>query len=108
MLDAWRTAAAVLMFSFSFPLYRILPELRFVQLPLRWLLCLNVAFALLLTTSSRAWLLRALACVVMLAVLMWVWHRVQPPWRDNAADVPEMPHNQQSPLPYEVTHDKFP
>ncbi len=107
-LTAWGTAAAVLMFSFSFPLYRILPELRFVQLPLRWLLCLNVAFALLLTTSSRAWLLRALACVVMLAVLMWVWHRVQPPWWDNAADVAEMHDNQQSGLGYEGTDEYVP
>jgi len=107
-LTVWGTAAAVLMFSFSFPLYRILPELRFVQLPLRWLLCLNVAFALLLTTSSRAWLLRALACVVMLAVLMWVWHRVQPPWWDNAADVAEMHDNQQSGLGYEGTDEYVP
>ena len=53
-------------FRFSFLLYRILPELRFVQLPLRWLLCLNVVFALLLTMAFRRWLLRILACVVML------------------------------------------
>ena len=50
-------------------LYRFLPELRYVQLPLRWLLCLNVGFALLVTMADRRWLLRALACLVMLAVL---------------------------------------
>ena len=39
-----------------------------MQLPLRWLLCLNVAFVLLLIMALRRWILRALACVVVLAV----------------------------------------
>ena len=82
--------------------------MRFVQLPLRWLLCLNVAFALLLTMASRSWLVRALTCVVMLAVLVWVWHRVQPPWWDNAADVAEMQDNQQSGSGYEGTDEYVP
>ncbi|HMH08744.1 MAG TPA: 6-pyruvoyl-tetrahydropterin synthase-related protein [Terriglobales bacterium] len=105
---AWGGAATVLMLSFSFLLYRILPEMRFVQLPLRWLLCLNVGFALLLTMASRSWLLRALACAVMLAVLVWVWHRVQPPWWDNAADVAEMQDNQQSGSGYEGADEYVP
>jgi hypothetical protein len=107
-LVGWGTASAVVMFSFSFLLYRILPEIRFVQLPLRWLLCLNVAFALLLTMALRPWLLRALACVVILAVLVLVWHRVQPPWWDTAADVAEMQDNQQSNLGYEGTDEYVP
>ena len=94
--------------SFSFLLYRILPEIRFVQLPLRWLLCLNVAFVLLVTLAFRPWLLRVLACVVMLAVLVWVWHRVQPPWWDTAADVAEMLDNQESNLGYEGTDEYVP
>jgi hypothetical protein len=108
MLMGWGTFASVLMFSFSFLLYRILPELRFVQLPLRWLLCLNVAFALLITIASRRWLLRALACIAMLAVLAWGWHRVQPPWWDTAADVAEMQDNQQSGSGYEGTDEYVP
>ena len=82
-LVGWGSASAVVMCSFSFFLYRILPEIRFVQLPLRWLLCLNVAFVLLITLAFRPWLLRGLACAVMLLVLIWVWHRVQPPWWDT-------------------------
>jgi hypothetical protein len=108
MLMGWGTFASGLMFSFSFLLYRILPELRFVQLPLRWLLCLNVAFALLITIASRRWLLRALACIAMLAVLAWGWHRVQPPWWDTAADVAEMQDNQQSGSGYEGTDEYVP
>lgn len=107
-LMAWGAAAALLMFSFSFLLYRILPELRFVQLPWRWLLCLNLALMLLLTMAWRKWLFRGLACVVMLAVLVWVWHSVQPPWWDNAADVAEMQDNQRSGSGYEGTDEYVP
>jgi hypothetical protein len=107
-LVGWGTASAAVMCSFSFFLYRILPEIRFVQLPLRWLLCLNVAFVLLITLAFRPWLLRAIACAVMLLVLIWVWHRVQPPWWDNAADVAEMLDNQQSNFGYEGTDEYVP
>jgi hypothetical protein len=107
-LVGWGTAAAGLIFWFSFLLYRILPELKFVQLPLRWLLCLNVAFALLTAMACRPWVQRTLACVVMLAVLVWVWHRVQSPWWDNAADVAEMLENQQSGTGYEGTDEYVP
>jgi hypothetical protein len=107
-LIGWGTATASLMFSFSFVLYRILPELRFVQLPLRWLLCLNVAFALLTTMAPRPWVYRTLSCLVMLAMLIWVWHRVQPPWWDNSADVAEMLDNQQSNTGYEGTDEYVP
>jgi hypothetical protein len=107
-LTGWGTVAALLMFSFSFLLYRVLPQLRFVQLPLRWLLCLNVAFGLLLTMAFRGWLPRALACVVMLAVLVLAWHRVQPPWWDTAADVAEMQDNQQSGSGYEGADEYVP
>ncbi len=107
-LVGWGMASAAVMSSFSFLLYRVLPEIRFVQLPLRWLLCLNVAFALLLTMALRPWLLRALVCVAMLAMLVWVWHRVQPPWWDTAADVAEMEDNQQSGSGYEGTDEYVP
>ena len=107
-LIGWGTTTASLMFSFSFVLYRILPELRFVQLPLRWLLCLNVAFVLLTTMASRPWVCRTLSCLVMLAVLIWVWHRVQPPWWDTSADVAEMLDNQQSDTGYEGTDEYVP
>ena len=107
-LAGWGMATAVLMFSISFFLYRILPELRFVQLPLRWLLCLNVAFVLLVAMSSRRWLVRSLVCVVMLITLAWVWHRVQPPWWDTTADIAEMQDNQHSGAGYEGADEYVP
>ncbi len=96
------------MFSFSFPLYRILPELRFVQLPWRWLLCLNVAFALLVTLAFRRWAMRALVCIVMLGVVTFAWQRVQPPWWDTRADLSEMQTNQQRGEGYEGTDEYAP
>ncbi len=70
--------------------------MRYVQLPLRWLLCLNVGFALLVTMGTRRWLLRAIACLAMLAVLAFVWHRIQPPWWDDSGDVAEMLDHQRT------------
>ncbi|MGH9539304.1 MAG: 6-pyruvoyl-tetrahydropterin synthase-related protein [Terriglobales bacterium] len=107
-LAAWGAVAALLMSSFTLGIYRLLPELRFVQLPWRWLLCLNVPLALFLTMALRKWLPRALALVAMLAVLFWVWHRVQPPWWDNAADVAEMQQNQHDGSGYEGTDEYVP
>jgi hypothetical protein len=101
MLTTWSAASALLLSSFSRVLYRILPELQYVQLPLRWLLCLNVGFALLVTMASRRWMVRALAGLAMVVVLALVWHRVQPPWWDDAGDVAEMEDNQENGVGYE-------
>ncbi len=86
----WGMAAALLMLPVTTIFWSYLPKLRFVQLPWRWLLCLNVPFALLVTIGLRRWLNRFLLCGAMLCVLWTVWHRVQPPWWDTAADVQEM------------------
>jgi len=64
--------------------------LKFVQLPWRWLLCLNAALVLLAVLAWQQWWPRLLAYVVMLGVLVFVWHRVQPPWWDHAVDVQKM------------------
>jgi 6-pyruvoyl-tetrahydropterin synthase related domain len=104
----WGFATAISMFPFTLPLYRTLPELRFVQLPWRWLLALNVVFAVLLTTAFRRWSMRWLISAAMLFVLAMVWHRVQPPWWDTAADVAEMLDNQQSGIGYEGTDEYVP
>ena len=108
MLSAWSAACALLLSSVSFLLYRFLPELRYVQLPLRWLLCLNVGFALLVTMAYPRRLVRPLACLTMLAVLVFVWHRVQPPWWDDAGDVAEMLDNQQNGTGYEGIDEYVP
>jgi len=90
VLAAWGTAATLLMLPITLIFWRYFPELKFVQLPWRWLLCLNVAFALFVTMGCRRWLTRFMICAAMLGVVAIVWHRVQPPWWDTAADIQEM------------------
>ena len=95
LLLVWSAVCALLMLSPTLPFWNHLPELRFVQLPWRWLLCLGVPFALLVSMSLQRWWWRIVLCVMMLAVLSIVWHRVQNPWWDNSGDIQEMLDNQQ-------------
>ena len=91
----WSAVCALLMLSPTLPLWNHLPELRFVQLPWRWLLCFNVPFALVAGMSLQRWWWRMVLCVAMIGVLLIVWQRVQTPWWDNAGDIQEMLDNQQ-------------
>jgi len=105
---AWGTAATLLMFSLTASAWDHLPELRFVQLPWRWLLCLNLVFASLVPVAFRRWWTRLLVIVVLLAVVFLVWHRVQAPWWDTAADIDEMLDNQQRGSGYEGVDEYVP
>jgi len=107
-LFAWALLAVMLNFSFTSFLWQHLPELRYLQLPWRWLLCLNVAFALFVTMASRRWIVRILICFAMFATLTFVWHRVQAPWWETAADFGEMLEHQQSGAGYEGTDEYVP
>ena len=107
-LLAWCAAATLLMFSFAFPAWAYLPKLRFVQLPWRWLLCLDAGLAFLVALAWRRWWQRCLAYAALLAVLWFVWHRVQPPWWDDAAAVAEMNTAIHSGQGYEGTDEYVP
>jgi hypothetical protein len=89
-LTAWGAAATALMLPVSLLLWEHMPKMRFVQLPWRWLLCLNVAFAMLITMAFKRWWARTMICFAMFVMLWVLWHRVQPPWWDTAADIQEM------------------
>jgi hypothetical protein len=69
---------------------------------------MNVSFALLVTLASQRWLVRGLACIIILAVLVWVWHWAQPPWWDTAGDVAEMQDNQEEGVGYESVDEYVP
>jgi hypothetical protein len=104
----WSAGAALLMFPITRPAWDYLPELRFVQLPWRWLLCFNVAFALMVTMACRRGISRLLLCLGMLAVLVFGWQRLQPPWWDTAADIAEMQNNVREGNGYEGTDEYVP
>ncbi len=104
----WALVSGVLMLSPTFLLWQHLPKLRFVQLPWRWLLCLNVGFALFTAMGVRRWILRTAVCALMIAVLAGVWLKVQPPWWDSAADITEMHDNIEEGRGYEGTDEYVP
>ncbi len=105
---AWAAASMLLMFPVTFLGWEYLPELRFVQLPWRWLLCLNVAFALVVTMAWRSLLSRLMLCLTMVAVLAFVWLRLQPPWWDSSHDIAEMQETLQEGHGYEGTDEYVP
>jgi len=107
-LVAWAAFAVMLNFSFTSFLWTHLPELRFLQLPWRWLLCLNISFALLVTMASQRWISRLLIYLAMLAVLAFVWYRVQPPWWEAGGDFIEMLEQQETGAGYEGTDEYVP
>jgi len=107
-LTTWGTVAVVLMLSFTSLLWNHLPQLKFVQLPWRWLLCLNVALVLLVVLAWQQWWPRLPAYAAMLVVLAFVWHWVQPPWWDHAEDVQKMEAAIQSGDGYEGSDEYVP
>jgi 6-pyruvoyl-tetrahydropterin synthase related domain len=107
-LVAWTAACALLMLPFTNPLWNILPKLRFVQFPWRFLLCLGVPFALLTALGVRRWTSRLAVYLAMLCVLAFVWHHLLPPWWDYPADLREMQDNVASGVGYEGTDEYTP
>ncbi len=108
LLVLWASAAILLMLPVTAIFWLYLPELRFVQLPWRWLLCLNVAFALFVSMGLRRWFNRAVLSLGLLLVIASVWHRVQAPWWDNAADIEEMHESVHTGEGYEGTDEYVP
>jgi hypothetical protein len=96
LLVAWATACAVLMRSISSPLWNVLPKLRFMQFPWRWMLCLGVPFALFIVLGVRRWTARVALYLATLCVLAFVWQQIRPPWWDTAGDLSEMQDNMET------------
>ena len=107
-LVTWAGTSAFLMFSVSAVLWTHLPLLRFLQLPWRWLLSLNVTLVVLVTMAWKPWLWRVTAFLVMLAAVVFVWHRIQPPWWESTADFADMLSQHQSGAGYEGTDEYVP
>jgi len=108
LLSAWGAASAVLMLSVSNLFWRHLPKFRFVQLPFRWLLCMNVAVAMLLPMAAKRWTTRLLASAALLAVVIVAGYRLQPPWWDTAPAIREMSDALAGGAGYEGTDEYVP
>ena len=108
LLSVWGGVSAVLMFSMSNLLWQLSPKLRYVQLPFRWLLCMNAALAMLLTLAVRRWAWRWMAAAFLLAVLTVAGYRIQPPWWDTAGDIREMSDALAGGAGYEGTDEYVP
>jgi hypothetical protein len=108
LISAWSVFCVLLMMRFTLPLWMHLPELRFVQFPWRWLLCLNVPFVLAIALSLPRWWLRGLVYAVAVGGVLWAGYSVQPPWWDKAADIQEMLDNQHDGIGYEGTDEYVP
>ena len=108
LLVIWAAACSVMMVSITNPLWDILPKLRFMQFPWRWLLCLSVPFAFLVTMGVRRWSARIALYVATLCVLAFVWHHFQAPWWNTVADLREMQDNIATGAGYEGTDEYTP
>ena len=107
-LLAWAAGISGLMFSVSAGLWRVLPKMQFMQFPWRWLLCLSLIFSIFVAVGLRRWWWRAAVCALSILVFVAAWHRIQPPWWDNAADLREMQDNMATGVGYEGTDEYTP
>ncbi|MGH9512826.1 MAG: 6-pyruvoyl-tetrahydropterin synthase-related protein [Terriglobales bacterium] len=107
-LIVWSLWCTVVMFAIASPAWEYLPEFKFVQFPWRWLLCLNLPLAVLVTLAWSRWWRRLLVCSALVFVLVLVWHRVQAPWWDTSADIAELLDDQQTGHGYEGTEEYVP
>ncbi len=108
LLVAWAAASAALMLPATSPLWVILPKLRFMQFPWRWMLCMGVPFAFLIALSVRRWTFRAASYLGLLGIVVLAGHHYQPPWWDQAADLREMQDNMATSVGYEGADEYTP
>jgi len=108
LLSAWGAISALLLLSVSNLLWQHLPKFRFVQLPFRWLLCMNAALAMLLPMAAKRWTSRLVASAVLLAAVILPGYRIQPPWWARAGDIREMSDAVADGTGYEGTDEYVP
>src|SRR5258708_18119684 len=108
LLSGWGAVTALLMFSLSNLLWQHLPKFRFVQLPFRWLLCMNAALAMLLTMATKRWTSRVLASAALLAVALPPGHHIQRPWWGTAHEIRAMAAPLADGTAYQVRHEYVP
>jgi len=104
----WAAAGCFLMFPVSELLWNVLPKMRFMQFPWRWMLCVSMIFTIVVASGMRRWWMRAAVCIISIVVIVSAWHRAQAPWWDTAADLREMQDNMATGAGYEGTDEYTP
>ena len=90
MLTTWGAGSVFLMLPVSNLLWQYLPKFRYVQLPFRWLLCMNATLAALLAMALKRWTSRWLVYAILVAVVIVAGYRIQHPWWEKASDFSDM------------------
>ena len=107
-LSLWAVACCVLMLPISLFAWNLLPKLRFMQFPWRWLLCLSMVFTVFVTVGLRIWWQKGVVCALSVLVIILGWRYIQVPWWDTAADLREMQDNVITGAGYEGTDEYTP
>lgn len=108
VLVMWAAVSTLLMIRITDPLWEHLPKLKFVQLPWRWLVPLNVAFALLAAAAIRRTLSRVIFMAGILVAMLALSHRVLAPWWDRPQDIAALHQSVTSGAGYEGTDEYVP
>lgn len=90
VLAIWGGILGLSMFSITEVFWKYLPELRFMQFPWRWLLCLNVPLAMIAARAWRPWWARILFYVLLLGSIFYWSNKSVPPWWDHADDIADI------------------
>jgi hypothetical protein len=108
LLMMWALASTILMWPFSNFLWEMLPKIRYMQFPWRWLLCLGVPLALFVTMALRSWAARVALYLAMLAVVAFVGLHYRRPWWDNRSELRAMRDNMLAGKGYEGADEYTP
>ena len=104
----WAAACALLMLRVSNKLWEILPQLRFMQHPWRWLLALAVPFTCLIVMGFRRWTSRIALYFAMLCLLFFLRKHFDHPWWASAAVLHSIEHNVATGEGYKGTEEYTP
>ncbi len=86
-LLVWAAISGVLMLHATNFFWEYLPKLKFVQLPWRWLVPLNVVFAIVLAAAIRRRTTRLVVLALIVVAMFALSSRVLAPWWDTADDI---------------------
>jgi hypothetical protein len=92
-LAGWALVSMLLMFPFTHFAWRVLPEMRFVQFPWRWLEPLAVAFAFFVASAMgcarRPWVAWLAGVILAVSIIAAAGAMIRTAWWDSS-DVPAM------------------